>query len=74
MIAPLSPNAATRGFTPDSCIVDCNGAQIRAHCRDEVTVVQVTGDIDATNIDRFYDYTPPVRWGGTWPDPRPQWG
>jgi anti-anti-sigma factor len=22
-----------------------------------VTVVRVTGDIDATNIDRFYDYT-----------------
>ena len=57
MIAPLSPNAATRGFTPGSCTVDCNGAQMRAHCRDQVTIVKVTGDIDATNIDRFYDYT-----------------
>jgi anti-anti-sigma factor len=59
MIAPLSPNAATRGFTSHSgsCTVDCNGAQMRAHCRDQVTVVKVTGDIDAVNIDRFYDYT-----------------
>ena len=30
---------------------------MRAHCRDQVTVVKVAGDIDATNIDRFYDYT-----------------
>ena len=59
MIAPLSPNAATRGFTSHSgsCTVDCNGAQMRAHCRDQVTVVKVTGDIDAINIDRFHDYT-----------------
>jgi anti-anti-sigma factor len=59
MIALFSPNAAARGFTSHSgsCTVDCNGAQIRAHCRDQVTVVKVTGDIDAANIDRFYDYT-----------------
>ena len=59
MIAPFSPNAATRGFTSQSgsCTVHCNGAQMRAHRRDQVTVVKVTGDIDATNIDRFYDYT-----------------
>ena len=30
---------------------------MRNHCRDQATVVKVTGDIDATNIDRFYDYT-----------------
>jgi anti-anti-sigma factor len=59
MIASLSPNAATRGFTSQSgsCTVHCNGAQMRAHRRDQVTVVKVAGDIDAVNIDRFYDYT-----------------
>jgi anti-anti-sigma factor len=59
MITPLFPNVATPGFTSHSgnCTVDCNGAQMRAHCRDQVTVVKVTGDIDATNIDRFSDYT-----------------
>ncbi len=59
MIAPFSPNAATRGFTSGfgSSTVDCNGAQMRAHRRDQVTVVKVTGDIDAMNLDRFYDYT-----------------
>jgi anti-anti-sigma factor len=59
MIAPFSPNAATGGFTSGSgiCIVDCNGAQMRAHRRDQVTVVRVTGEIDATNLDRFHDYT-----------------
>ena len=58
MITPLFPNVATPGFTSHSgnCTVDCNGAQMRAHCHDQVTVVKVTGDIDATNIDRFYDY------------------
>jgi|HubBroStandDraft_3_1064219.scaffolds.fasta_scaffold34294_3 anti-anti-sigma factor len=59
MITPLFPNVATPSFTSHSgnCTVDCNGAQMRAHCRDQVTIVKVTGDIDATNIDRFYDYT-----------------
>jgi anti-anti-sigma factor len=59
MIAALAPNPATRGFTSHSgsCTVHCNGAQMRAHCRDQVTVVKVTGDIDVLNIDRFYDYT-----------------
>ncbi len=59
MITPLFQNVATPGFTSHSrnCTVDCNGAQMRAHCRDQVTVMNVTGDIDATNIDRLYDYT-----------------
>ena len=59
MIGTLSPTAATRGFTSHygTCTVDWNGAQMRAHCLDQVTVVKVTGDIDAANIDRFYDYT-----------------
>lgn len=56
MIAPSYARAASRGFSPGSCIVDCNGAQLRAHRRDQSTVVQATGDIDATNVDRFYDY------------------
>jgi anti-anti-sigma factor len=59
MITALFQNVATPGFTSHfgNCTVDCNGAQMRAHCRDQVTVVKVTGDIDATNIDRLYDYT-----------------
>ena len=59
MITPVFQNVATPGFTSHSgnCTVDCNGAQMRAHCRDQVMVVKVTGDIDATNIDRLYDYT-----------------
>jgi anti-anti-sigma factor len=56
MIALFSINDDTRGFRPAGSIVDCNGAKMRAHCRDQVTVVKVTGDIDATNIDRFYGY------------------
>jgi anti-anti-sigma factor len=59
MITPPFSNVATRAFTSHSgnCTVHCNGAQMRAHCRDQVTVVKVTGDIDATNLDRLYDYT-----------------
>ncbi len=59
MIAPIAFNAATGGFTSGSgsATVDCNGAQMRVHRRDQVTVVRVTGDIDVTNLDRFRDYT-----------------
>ena len=32
--------------------VDCDGAQIRAHCRHLATVVTIRGDIDAVNVDR----------------------
>jgi len=57
MIAPLSRNAANScGFRPDNSVVHCNGALLRAHCRDQATIVKVTGEIDATNIDRFSDY------------------
>jgi anti-anti-sigma factor len=59
MIAPYSSKAATRGLTSrfGTCTVHCNGTQMRAYRRDQVTVVRVTGDIDATNIESFHDYT-----------------
>ncbi len=36
--------------------VDCNGAQLRALCRQLATVVTVTGDIDESNLDRVGAY------------------
>ncbi len=59
MIVPSSLHVPTSSFTarPDGCTVYCNSTQMRAHCRQQVTVVQVRGDIDATNVDRVYDYT-----------------
>ncbi|CAM3319186.1 STAS domain-containing protein [Mycobacterium intermedium] len=58
MIAPLSPHAPPRSLTTHagSCTVYCNGATMRAYCRDEITVVHITGEVDATNIDRFFEY------------------
>lgn len=35
---------------------DCDGAQIRAHCRHLATVVTIRGDIDAVNVDRVTEY------------------
>jgi anti-anti-sigma factor len=35
---------------------DCDGAQIRAHCRQLATVVTINGHIDGTNIDRVTQY------------------
>jgi anti-anti-sigma factor len=35
---------------------DCDGAQIRAHCRHLATVVTIRGEIDAVNIDRLSEY------------------
>jgi anti-anti-sigma factor len=31
---------------------DCDGAQIRAHCRHLATVLTIRGEIDAVNVDR----------------------
>jgi anti-anti-sigma regulatory factor len=36
--------------------VDCNGAQLRAVCRQLATVVTVTGDIDELNLERIGAY------------------
>lgn len=35
---------------------ECDGAQIRAHCRHLATVVTIRGDIDAANVDRVTDH------------------
>jgi anti-anti-sigma factor len=39
-----------------SGIVDCGGAQIRAHYRHLATVVTVRGEIDAVNVDQVSEY------------------
>jgi anti-anti-sigma factor len=36
---------------------ECDGAQIRAHCRQLATVVTIKGDIDGTNVDRVSQCT-----------------
>jgi len=36
--------------------VDCDGAQMRALCRQLATVVTVTGDINDTNVDHISAY------------------
>jgi anti-anti-sigma factor len=36
--------------------VDCDGAQLRAVCRQLATVVTVTGDINDTNVDHINAY------------------
>ncbi len=35
---------------------DCDGAQIRAHCRHLATVVTIRGDVNAANVDRVSEY------------------
>ena len=35
---------------------DCDGAQIRACCRQLATVVTVTGDLNDTNIDHVTEH------------------
>ncbi|GJF11210.1 anti-sigma factor antagonist [Mycolicibacterium cyprinidarum] len=36
---------------------DCNGAEIRAHCRQLATVVTIKGDLDGVNVERASRYT-----------------
>jgi anti-anti-sigma regulatory factor len=35
---------------------ECDGAYMRAQCRQLATVVTISGDVDATNIDRVSNY------------------
>lgn len=37
-------------------VIDCDGAQIRAQCRQLATVVTVSGVVDARNIERVSAY------------------
>ncbi len=36
---------------------DCNGAKIRAHCRQLATVVAIKGDLNSANLERASQYT-----------------
>ncbi|MGH3674806.1 MAG: STAS domain-containing protein [Mycobacterium sp.] len=37
--------------------LDCDGVQLRAVCRQLATVVTISGDVDANNVDRISAYT-----------------
>jgi len=52
-ITTPASNAATR---QGNWIFDCDGAQIRAHCRHLAMVVTIRGEIDAVNVDRVGEY------------------
>jgi anti-anti-sigma regulatory factor len=44
------------GFRYGNPAFDCNGALLRAHCRQLATVVTVTGVIDSVNVERISEY------------------
>ncbi|KQH78275.1 sulfate transporter [Mycobacterium gordonae] len=46
----------TTAITSVSSAADCNGAQIRAHCRHLATVVTIRGEIDAFNVDQVGEH------------------
>lgn len=48
--------ASDHNFRYGNPAVVCDGASMRAHCRQLATVVTVKGDIDGTNIDRVAAY------------------
>lgn len=39
-----------------SSTADCNGAQIRAHCRQLATIVTIRGEVDAVNVDQIGEH------------------
>lgn len=39
-----------------SNVVECGGAQIRAHCRHLATVVTIRGEIDTVNVEQVSEY------------------
>ena len=47
---------ATAAARQGNDVFDCNGAQIRAHCRHLATVVTIRGEIDAVNVDGASEY------------------
>jgi len=46
----------TRGTARINPVVECGGAQIRAHYRHLATVIAVRGRIDATNVDQLSEH------------------
>ena len=44
------------GYRYGNPVAECGGAQLRAQCRQLATVVTISGDIDATNLERVGDY------------------
>ncbi|OBG30393.1 sulfate transporter [Mycobacterium alsense] len=44
--------------------IECDGAQIRAHCRHLATVVTIRGDINAANVDRVGEHVRRFVLGG----------
>lgn len=48
--------ALDRHFRYGNSAVICDGASMRAQCRQLATVVTVKGDIDSTNIDQIASY------------------
>lgn len=46
----------TMAITRSANHYECNGAQVRAHCRHLATVVTIRGDVDAVNVDQLSNY------------------
>jgi anti-anti-sigma factor len=53
-IATSASNLTTRY---GNSVFECNGAEVRAHCRHLATVVTIRGEIDAVNVGPVSDYT-----------------
>ncbi|BBZ23050.1 STAS domain-containing protein [Mycolicibacter hiberniae] len=52
----MAIDITTRGAARINPVVECGGAQIRAHYRHLATVITVRGGIDATNVDQLSEH------------------
>lgn len=56
MTSMSSDSARRFAYRYGNPIVECDGAQMRAQCRQLATVVTISGDVVAANIDRVSQY------------------
>ncbi|CAJ1503737.1 MULTISPECIES: STAS domain-containing protein [Mycolicibacter] len=52
----MAIDITTRGTARINPVVECGGAQIRAHYRHLATVIAIRGRIDATNVDQLSEH------------------
>lgn len=52
----MAVEMSTRGTARINPVVECGGAQIRAHYRHVATVIAIRGRIDATNVDELSEH------------------
>ncbi|MGV0626305.1 STAS domain-containing protein [Mycolicibacter minnesotensis] len=56
MAIEITTRSAARMARQGNSVIECEGAQLRAHLRHLATVVTIRGQVDATNVDQLAEH------------------